>query len=557
MNSGTALDQTTERLSSGKRINSAKDDAAGLAISNRMTSQVRGLDQAIRNANDGVSLVQTAEGALQEVTNILQRMRELSIQSANGIYSDADRKTLNAETQQLKLELDRISSSTSFNGQNLLDGTLGSTKLQIGSEANQIIDVSVPSFSTSSLGGSSGDVTGEPTGGLTALTNLTAGDLVINDTDIGALTTGTTLSNTLALVNASLDGKGAIASARTEVRAANAGSGVLVAGSSSLTLTVVDGNNNTQSYVITDTNNLKDLVNKINTETSVQASLNEAGKMVLSREGALSIQVADTSTSSAASGIANGTTNFSLVFTDTSSDKRGVKIEAGSITAGEILALGIDMQDNDMNLQGATVGAGATTVKKGDIVINGVEIDTIALPGGGAPANMAVLIQKINEQSADTGVVAFAGSGTSNLGLRSVSGTEISIKYGDAAVAATIAGQTGLQERNAQEGSGSVAAVDISTAEGAQKAISIIDKAIDQVNATRSGLGAVNNRLEFTVNNLANVSEKTSAARSRIVDADFAAETAAMSRSQVLQQAATAMLAQSNARPQQVLSLLK
>ena len=276
MNSGSALDQTTERLSSGKRINSAKDDAAGLAISNRMTSQVRGLDQAIRNANDGVSLVQTAEGALQEVTNILQRMRELSIQSANGIYSDADRKTLNAETQQLKLELDRISSSTSFNGQNLLDGTLGNTKLQIGSEANQIIDVSVPSFSTSSLGGSSGDVVGEPTTGLTALTNLTAGDLVINDTDIGALTTGTSLSNTLALVNASLDGKGAVASARTEVRAANAGSGVLVAGSSSLTLTVVDGNNNTQSYVITDTNNLKDLINKINTETSVQASLNES-----------------------------------------------------------------------------------------------------------------------------------------------------------------------------------------------------------------------------------------------------------------------------------------
>jgi len=354
-----------------------------------------------------------------------------------------------------------------------------------------------------------------------------------------------------------LDGKGAVASARTEVRATNAGSGVLVAGSSSLTLTVVDGNNNTQSYVITDTNNLKDLVNRINTETSVQATLNESGKMVLSRDGALSISVADSSNNNAASGLVDGPTNFSLVFTDTSSDKRGVKIEAGSITAAETLALGIDMQDNDKNLQGATVAAAASTIKKGDIVINGVEIDTIALPGATAAANLTVLIQKINEQSADTGVVAFAGAGTSNLGLRSVSGAEVSIKYGDAAVAATIAGQTGLQERNASEGSGSVAAVDISTADGAQKAISIIDKAIDQVNATRSGLGAVNNRLEFTVNNLANVSEKTSAARSRIVDADFAAETAAMSRSQVLQQAATAMLAQSNARPQQVLSLLK
>lgn len=557
MNSGSALDQSTERLSSGKRINSAKDDAAGLAISNRMTSQVRGLDQAIRNANDGVSLVQTAEGALQEVTNILQRMRELSIQSANGIYSDADRKTLNAETQQLKLEMDRISSSTSFNGQNLLDGTLGNTKLQIGSEANQIIDVSVPSFSTASLGGSSGDVVGEPTTGLAALTVLTAGDLLVNDTSIGALTTGTTLNNTLALVNASLDGKGAVASARTEVRATTAGSGVLVAGSTSLTLTVVDGNSNTQSYVITDTNSLKDLVSRINAETGVQATLNDAGKMVLSSEGALSITIADSSTNNAASGLVDGATNFSLVFTDTSSDKLGVKIEAGSISAAEILALGIDMQDDNKNLQGATVGIAASTLTKGDLIINGVEIETIALPGATAAANLPVLIQKINEQSAATGVVAFVGTGTSNLGLRSVSGDEISIKYGDSATAATVATQTGLQERNASEGSGSIASVDISTADGAQKAITIIDKAIDQVNDTRSQLGAVNNRLEFTVNNLANVSEKTSAARSRIVDADFAAETAAMSRAQVLQQAATAMLAQSNARPKEVLSLLR
>lgn len=558
MNSGNALDQATERLSSGKRINSAKDDAAGLAISNRMTSQVRGLDQAIRNANDGVSLVQTAEGALQEVTNILQRMRELSIQSANGIYADDDRKSLNAETIQLKLELDRISSSTSFNGQNLLDGTLRSTKLQIGSEANQIIDVSVPSFTTSALGGSSGDIVGEPAAtGLAALNLLTAGDLIINDTAIADLTTGTTLSNTLALMNASLDGKGAVASARTEVRAANTGSGILVAGSSSLTLTVVDGNNNTQSYVITDTTSLKHLVEKINTETGVQATLNDAGKLVLSRDDALSITINDTSLNNSASGLADATTNFSLVLTDTSADKRGVKIEAGTITQAEMLALGVDMQDNDKNLQGVTVGAGLSALKKGDLMINGVEINAMALPGPTAAANLAVLIQKINEQSAATGVVVFPGAGVSNLGMRSVSGAEISIKYGDTAVAATVASQVGLQERNASEGSGSISSVDISTVDGAQKAIGIIDVAIEQVNETRSRLGAVNNRLEFTVSNLANISEKTSAARSRIVDADFAAETAALSRSQVLQQASTAMLAQSNARPKEVLSLLR
>ncbi len=558
MNSGTALDRATERLSSGQRINSAKDDAAGLAISNRMTSQIRGLDQAMRNANDGVSLVQTAEGALQEVTNILQRMRELSIQSANGIYSDADRSQLNAETQQLKLELDRIADTTSFNGQTLLDGSLGNTSLQVGTEANQIIEVSVGSFSTSSLGGTSGDIVGEPvTGGIAALNLLTAGDLIVNDTSIGALTTGTTLNNTLALVNASLDGKGAVASAMVEVSADNTGNGILVAGTSSLTLAVVDGDGLTQSYVLTGTNSLKELVTKINAETSIEASLNDTGKLILHREGALSITVTDSSTNNVASGLTDGAVNYSVVFTDTSADKRGVKIEAGTITAAEILALGIDMQDDNLNLQGATVGAAASTLNKGDLIINGVEIDTITLPGATAVLNLPELIKKLNEQSAETGVVAFAGTGTSNLGLRSVTGEEISIKYGDGAVAATVATQIGLQERNAAEGSGSVTSIDISTVEGAQKSISIIDKAIDQVSSTRASLGAVNNRLEFTVNNLSNVSEKTSQARSRIVDSDFALETAALSRSSVLQQAATAMLQQANARPQQVLSLLR
>ena len=557
MNSGGALDKAMERLSSGQRINSAKDDAAGLAISNRMTSQIRGLDQAIRNANDGISMIQTAEGAMQEVTNILQRMRELSIQSANGIYADADRSTLDAEVQQLKLELDRIADSTSFNGQILLDGSIGNTKLQVGSLANQTIDISIGSFNTSSLGGLSGDVVGEATTGLAALNTLTAGDLIINDTSIGALTTGTTLNNTLALVNASLDGKGALASATVEVSGTSTGSGVLVPGTSSLTLTVVDGDNNTQSYVITGTNSLKELVAKINAETGVDAKINDNGRLVLNREGALSITVADSSTNNEASGLVDGTVNFSLVLSDTSVDKRGVKIEQGTITAAEILALGIDMQDDNRNLQGATVAAAASVINKGDLIINGVEIDAITLPGATAAANLTELVKKINEQSAETGVIAFAGTGTSNLGLRSVTGEEISIKYSDSAVAATIAGQTGLQERNATEGGGSVTSVDISTAEGAQKAIAILDRAIDQVNATRAGLGAANNRLEFTINNLANVSEKTSASRSRIIDADFAAETAALSRAQVLQQAATAMLAQANARPEQVLTLLR
>lgn len=568
MNSGNALDRATERLSSGNRINSAKDDAAGLAIGNRMTSQVRGLDRAISNANDGVSMIQTAEGALQESTNILQRMRELSVQSSNGIYNDADRQTLNAEVQQLKQELDRIAKTTSFNGRALLDGSVGTTTLQVGALQNQTIDVKIGSFGTSSLGGSSGDIVGEAVAGAdaaTALGALTALDgtdtFKINDTVISDLSAATTLNEALNTINADLDGKGASVSSLVEVTGSSVGTGVLRAGTDRLDITLVDGNNVTQTYQITGTNSMDELVAKINAETSIEAKLDDSGKLVLTAEGATRISVA----AGAGDGLDNtglettDSANFSLVFTDTSADKSGIKIEAEGLAATAATnsaALGIDLQDSNGNLEGATVGAAAGTLNEGDLIINGVEIGAVTLTAVAAD-NADELIKVINESSAKTGVVAFAGSGTSNIGLRSVSGAEISIKYGETATAATVAAQTGLQERNATVGTGSVSSVDVSTAAGAQKAIGIIDKAIDQVSATRADLGAVNNRLDFTVSNLANISEKTSAARSRINDADFAQETANLSRSQVLQQAATAMLAQSNARPQQVLSLLQ
>jgi flagellin len=322
-------------------------------------------------------------------------------------------------------------------------------------------------------------------------------------------------------------------------------------------LVKIDGDGNSQSYELTGTNSIKELVAKINAETGIQATLNEVGKLVLNAEGATSIDVTD-STGALASGIADGTTNFSLVMTDVSTDKKGVIIEAGAgFTATVQDELGIDPQDASGNAYGAAVTTTAGTLAEGDLIINDVAIGAINA-GASADDTATETIRVINEASSKTGVVAFLAAGTTDqISLRSTDGNDVSVKYGSSAVPATVLGFTGLQQRNAADGTGSIAGVDISTADGAQKAISVIDKAIDQVNATRSGLGAVNNRLEFTVNNLANVSEKTSAARSRIVDADFAAETAAMSRSQVLQQAATAMLAQSNARPQQVLSLLK
>jgi flagellin len=568
LQSGQDLDKASERLASGKRINTAADDAAGLAISNRQTSQIRGLDQAIRNANDGISLIQTAEGALDETTNILQRMRELSIQSANGIYSDTDRATLDAEVQQLKAEIDRIAETTSFNGQNILDGSLGNLDLQVGSESNQTIGLSIQGFSSSSLGGSGGDIVGEAATGVAALSAFTAADadttLYVNDVALSSLAdaaAGSTLNEKINTINADLDGKGAEASALVSYEFNGVGDGQLVAGTDTFVLTVLDGDNNTTTYTITDTKNMDELASKINSDTAVSATITESGRLALSQEGVVSVTATATGTTLAAVVGADGNEvdEFRMVFNDTSTDGSGVKIEAADDTAAtataitNLQALGLDATDDQGNLQGDTVATGA--LNEGDLIINGVEVG--AVTAGTAVAGQATnLIEAINKISSETGVVAYAGEQTSGIALASVSG-DLSIKYGDNITNANAFARTGLQERNDAVGAGSVSGISIATAAGAQRAVDVIDTALEQINSTRADLGAVNNRLDFTVSNLGNVSENTSAARSRVMDADFASETAQLSRAQVLQQASQAMLAQANARPQQVLSLLQ
>jgi len=545
VSSGASLDRATERLSSGNRINSAKDDAAGLAIGNRMTSQVRGLDQAIRNANDGVSLIQTAEGALQESTNILQRMRELSVQSANGIYSDTDRKTLQAEVKQLQSELTRISETTTFNGQNLLDGSMGTKSLQVGAQQNQTIDISIGSFSANSLGGSTGDLVGSETT-LAELQALGAGDLEINDKNNTALTAtnADTVNKMLDVLNADFNSVGVSVATVSEFTADAVGSGVLVTGTDTLNIVVTDGNGDTQTLNITGTNSMKEVVSKINESAGgiVQATLNSEGKLVLTAQNSESIAVTDANDKVGGTGSAD----FSLVLNKQSGYTGEIKVE--SATPADLINAGFNATQTD----GSIIGVANTTQ---NALNKGVEIGPVAA-GTSVATQQTNVIDGINEKSAETGVIAYAGATAGTIALKSVDGSEVSIKYGDNA-AASIATDVGLLERNATEGAGSVASIDISTEAGAQKAIGIIDKALEQVNATRADLGAVNNRLDFTVSNLSNISEKTSAARSRIMDADFAAETANLSRSQVLQQAASAMLAQSNARPQQVLSLLR
>jgi len=545
-----------ERLTSGKRINSAADDAAGLSISNRMTSQINGLNQAVRNANDGSSLIQTAEGALDESTNILQRMRELSVQSANGTYDSGNRSTLNAEVSQLKEELDRISETTSFNGLNILDGTLGKVDLQVGSESNQTITMEIGAMDTKSLGnGNTGDISGTAMG---AIPPAPVGNVTINGQTLATADFPTgTLDDTLNFINDNVSG--VEATSFVELKADSAGDGVLADGESfDVTVTLNDGT--TQDFSVINTGSMDEFVDAINDKANglVTASTDADGKLVLTAENAASIATVDDSdgSGSGASGTTDATQNASLSLTDTDGEK---SITISYATAADADVLGIDARTDSGDIQGSAAAAfGAFS--KGDVTINGVALNELTATddadGNGTPGQVADMVAHINRQSGETGVVASLATG-GELQLNSVDGTEISLDYRDSQAAA-MKTAFGMNETNNAESYGnSVSQIDISTAAGAQQAIDTIDAALEQINSTRGDLGAVSNRLDFTVNNLSNVAENVSAARSQIQDADFAAESANLSRAQVLQQAGTAMLAQANASSQNVLSLLQ
>lgn len=566
--SGNEMSQSMERLSSGRRINSAADDAAGLAIANRMTSQVRGLNQAIRNANDGVSMMQTAEGAMVESTNILQRMRELAIQAANGIYSNEDRSTLDAEVQQLKQELDRIAKSTTFNGQPLLDGTLGEVNLQVGAQANQTISLNIPAMDISKLGGSAGgDIIGAAMSAapdVVSIDNTGTNTLSINGQNVGDLSSANNMKELLALFNENVSG--VETTAFTEVEAQASGTGILRgANLMELTLHQLDGSTNT--YQVGDTGSIQELADKVTSITggSIKGSINDNGRLMLANSEGAAISViypggaaaGEASTGIAPSADATRANAYQASLSFESLDDTGITIEYGAGALQYSAELGVNGRPEVGNVQGLLVADGnVANLVEGDVTINGVSIDGITATVGDAEATLTALVNNINDKSAEHGVVATveAGVGGAFLLLNSVNGKEVRLELtGDASLTTT-----GLLSTNiAQTLGDAIADVEVKTAAGAQKAIEVIDVALEQINDTRSQMGAVSNRLDFTMSNLANVVENTSAARSRIVDADFAKETSELSRAQVLQQASQAMLAQANAQPQQVLQLLQ
>ncbi|MFC5547993.1 flagellin [Massilia aerilata] len=595
--SQSALTTSMQRLSTGLRINSAKDDAAGMAIASRMTSQINGLDVATRNANDGISLTQTAEGGLSSASDILQRMRDLAVQSSNGSNSDEDRASIQTEVGQLKDEIDRISKSTNFNGINLLDGSFSAQSFQVGANnnANDRIQVKeIANLSTDKLGtGTTG--TSTLTSGMTTAA-LAAGDLTLNGASVGPTAAGSqagqSASSAYALaqaVNAAASQSGVTATANAAVASSITKKGAVIldadakdiaansfsingvsigAISAGKAADMAPGTNppvaGGPSEGVAQGANVAEAINKVADQTGVRATVDDKGQVSL---------------------------------TSTNGKAISIKLEGSTVAADLTKSTGLTATADGTGA-GLTTAvaptASATGYDAGSFKINGVEIGQIAgaTDDTAQGANVAAAINKI---SGKTGVTATADSVTGALTLTAADGRDIKLEDGkDSAGAAvtalaatgigkqTISGTVtlssssttgivvgGSADKNAgleayrglkaadTKSTNSLASVDVSTATGAQAAIDTIDNALKSVNTARATMGAYQNRFSAVVSNLQTTSENMTSSRSRIQDADFATETANMTRGQILQQAGTSMLAQANSLPNGVLSLLR
>jgi len=486
MGSQSTLQSSLQRLSSGLRINSAKDDAAGLAIASRMSAQISGLNQAVRNANDAISLSQTAEGALSQSSDILRRIRDLSVQSANDTNSGSDRVALQQEVGQLQQELNRVANETEFNGRKLLDGSFSAQQFQVGANANQTISIGMTSAKATAIGnqsvvtdGTSLNVvagTGATIG--TAASTIAAQTLTISGlkSKDAVVAVGASASDIATAVNNVSADTGVHAVARSQANLTVTGIAAAASSTFTFNLTAVNASNSASPTSV-----------QISAKVSNMNDLNGMADAINAKAGQTGI-----------SAVANAGT---LTLTN----------EAG----------------DDILIDNVSDGAGTG-------VINVIAPD---VDGAGAftPASVALSDGATNAARV-TGKVTFNSSSSFS-----------------------VASDTGTTLMAATQGStlSSVGAIDIGSQTGASDAIVVVDSALDFINGLRAKLGAVQNRVESTISNLSATSENLTAARSRIQDADFAKETAELTRSQVLQQAGMAMLAQANALPNNVLTLLR
>jgi flagellin len=498
--SQASLNTSLQRLSSGLRINSAKDDAAGLAISQRFQAQINGDNQAARNANDGISLAQTAEGGLQTQGDLLQTIRTLAVQAANGTNSDSDRASIQTEVASLTAELNRVANTTQFNGQNVLDGSLTSAQFQVGANANQTINVGIQSSKSTDIGNNVASSTFTPTTGISSATTATTTDANGNTIGLNNVTAQTMTMNsgsgvtTNFAITAGQTGK----SIAAEINSQTSSSGVSALATTTATLSNLGTGDGTVQFTLSGANS-----------SPVTISANVTGGDLSSVAQAINAQTASTNVS--ASVVTDSATGLStIVMSDNTGDN-------------------ISMTD--------TNPAGTT-----DLLTAGTNGAAI-LTGGQPPAG------DTTDGTGDNVGATFTAGGTATVGaslsFSSDSGFSLSSTGSD-----IVAQSTGSSLN-------SVADLDVSTVAGANKALLTIDSALNQVNSNRANLGAIQNRFTSTISNLQTTSENMSASQSRIEDTDFASETANLTRGQILQQAGTAILAQANSLPNGVLALLR
>lgn len=555
-----ALSQSMNRLSSGLKINSAKDDAAGMQIANRLNNQVKGLNVAIANANNGVSIAQTAEGAMQESTNTLQRLRELALQAANGDKSDADRVSLQQEFTAKVGELNRIASTTTFGGRNLLDGSFNNVAFQIGANANETISFGMTDISSTALKGnySEASVNGTAMTGLAAtatgsslnVTTAKSTGTVIGATATTAATDGFKINGTaVPLAAAAAGGTTVVDSAVVEINKLTATTGVTASASAgALVLT------STKSFTVEDgagaaSGTLAKIGVSAGPVAAVDTGVAKTGATKLGEAGGITVNGA------AVDWLATDDIDTVLGKIQTAAGGVGAKAE---IVDGRVKVTSGDGKDiklaNTMSgsLSQLGLSAGTTQAKLTDdtsIDVNGVEVKF--KKGDTSDA----IVASIN--SASTGVQASKNAdGTLNL----FADKDITVKDGSAGTGLGALGLTtvaGNGTKTAVTMETSVSDLSVLTAASSQQAIQALDDAMQQIDSQRSQLGAVQNRFASTVANLQSISQNSSAAKGRVEDADFASEAAELTKQQTLQQASTAILSQANQLPSSVLKLLQ
>jgi len=549
-----ALSTSMNRLSSGLKINSAKDDAAGMQIANRLGNQVKGLNVAIANANNGVSIAQTAEGAMQESTNLLQRLRELALQSANGDKSDADRVSLQQEFTAKVGELTRISNTTTFGGRNLLDGSFNNIGFQIGANANETISFGMTDISATGLKGSFSEASVDST----ALSGLSATAVGSNIGSTRAIATATTAGAVTAGGKFSING---------EEITLTGGADAILGGAAA----AAD-------------------INKVSAKTGVTASADAAGVVTLLSKSDIVIEDGATAGALAELGLAAAPATAPVTAAVLDEDslmgaKGGVSVNGVEVTwdaTDDIKTVLSDLKDQAGAGATASFTDGRVTLTSGegnDIKLANTQSGSLSQLGLSAGTSQAKLKEdtsidvngvEVKFKKGDTTDAIVASINSASTGVnasKNADGTlnlfadkDITVKDGAAGTGLAALGLTTVSNagtKSAMTMETTVSDLTILSAATSQQAVQALDGALQQIDSQRSQLGAVQNRFASTVANLQSISQNSTASKGRVEDADFASEAAELTKQQTLQQASTAILSQANQLPSAVLKLLQ